>query len=125
MPRPPKPPPPRGPRSPGPPGPRPNVPPAPGPPALAFAASAFLPKPKVLLKRRFREKRPGPSAKLTGITAWPGCVAKLKQPYGVALTPVAPGVHVPNAARVLKMESWVTSNGFEGKLPAPEISLLA
>src|SRR5713226_3179728 len=99
MPRPPKPPPPCGPRSPGP---RPNVPP-PGPPAPAFAASAFLRKPKVLLKRRFSEKRPGPSAKLIGITAWPGCVAKLKQPYAVALTPVAPGVNGQNVARLLKM----------------------
>jgi len=35
-----------------------------------------------------------------------GLRGQIKQPYGVALTPVAPGVHVPNAARVLKMESW-------------------
>ena len=60
IPRPPGPPP--GPPRPGPPGPRPNVPPPIPPPWPAFAAfSSTGPNPKVLLKRKFNENRPGPS----------------------------------------------------------------
>src|SRR5215469_3388551 len=51
-----------GPPRPEPPGPRPNVPPPIPPPWPAFAAfSSTGPNPKVLLKRKFNENRPGPS----------------------------------------------------------------
>src|SRR5207245_4943668 len=82
---------------PPPPGPRPNVPPR-GPPA---ADSFFAPKPKVLVKRKFKVKRPGLVASLIGMTDAPGRVTKLKQPYGVSFEPAAPAEQFPGVARVL------------------------
>src|SRR5207302_9218212 len=105
MPRPPKPPPPRGPRSPGPPGPRPNVPPAPGPPAPAFAASAFLPKPKVLLRRRLREKRPALVNESMGTMGSPAWGTRLNEPYLLVITLCGLDWLVANDGRSLKIES--------------------
>src|ERR1700746_1429837 len=101
MPPPRSPPPPRG---PPPPGPRPNVPP-PGPPGPPAAASFFAPNPNVLLRRTFKVKRPGPVASLIGMTGDPGTVTRLKQPYGVCVTPLAPAEQLPMVARVLKTAS--------------------
>src|SRR5260221_12270532 len=56
------PPPPRPPRSPPPPGPRPKVPPPIGPPPLP-AVCVFFPKPMVLVRRTFKVKCAGPSAR--------------------------------------------------------------
>src|SRR5271154_1055513 len=122
----PKPPPPGPPpRPPPPPGPRPKVPPL-GPPKPAFAALSFLaPKPKDLLTRRLKLKRPGLVPKSYGTRMSPGSGAMLKQPSLVETKLVgAPGPQpVPNAGRSLKIESLLLSSPVVTLYGMPELAM--
>src|SRR5258705_12973119 len=108
---------------PGPPGPRPNVPPVIGPPPAVAALFAFLPKPKVLLSRKFNEKRAGLSPQLMGISVAPvaGSQCKLTLP-GM----VAPASAVWNSAKVgrsVKTESLLESIPLVTLNGTPELAI--